>query len=108
MLDDAPVDSPNPTTWLLHDVTIEPRSKLAELLEIKECTPASWHHQAIEHVAPPLIITARAPDDVIEAVEMPEHPWLVAVQWHPEITAEKDPIQQRFFDRFVERVRRGQ
>jgi len=38
---------------------------------------------------------------VIEAVEMPGHPWLVAVQWHPERTAAEDPVQQRLFDQFV-------
>ena len=29
-------------------------------------------------------IVARAPDGTIEAVELRDHPWLVAVQWHPE------------------------
>jgi putative glutamine amidotransferase len=29
---------------------------------------------------------------------MPDHPWLIAVQWHPELTAAHDPVQQRLFD----------
>jgi putative glutamine amidotransferase len=36
---------------------------------------------------------------------MPGHPWLVAVQWHPEITAASDPAQQRLFDALVQKVR---
>jgi putative glutamine amidotransferase len=44
---------------------------------------------------------ASAADGIIEAVEMKDHPWLVAVQWHPEITAAEDPAQQRLFDAFV-------
>ena len=33
---------------------------------------------------------------------MPDHPWLFAVQWHPELTAADDPVQQRLFDALVE------
>ena len=46
---------------------------------------------------------------MIEAVEMREHPWLVAVQWHPESTAAEDATQQRLFDALVAaaRERRG-
>ena len=43
-----------------------------------------------------------APDGTIEGLEMQSHPWLVAVQWHPELTAAEDPIQQRLFDALVE------
>jgi putative glutamine amidotransferase len=44
---------------------------------------------------------AQAADGVIEAVEMTDHPWLIAVQWHPEITAVDDLAQQQLFDAFV-------
>jgi putative glutamine amidotransferase len=37
---------------------------------------------------------------------MPEHPWLIGVQWHPEMTAADDPSQQRLFDALVEAARR--
>ena len=47
----------------------------------------------------PLLIP---PDGTIEAVEMPAHPWLVAVQWHPELTAADDPTQQAIFNALVE------
>jgi putative glutamine amidotransferase len=45
---------------------------------------------------------AQAPDGTIEAVEKKDHPWLYAVQWHPELTAEKDPVQQRLFNALTE------
>jgi len=61
----------------------------------------SWHHQAIDRVADGLIVTACAEDDTIEAIEATDAPWLVAVQWHPELTAAHDPVQQRLFDVFV-------
>ena len=46
-----------------------------------------------------------AADGIIEALEMPGHPWLLAVQWHPEVTAERDPSQQAIFDALVEKAR---
>ena len=63
---------------------------------------ASWHHQGIGEVAPALKVIGRAADGIIEAVEMPDHLQLLAVEWHPEITAAEDPTQQRLFDALVE------
>jgi putative glutamine amidotransferase len=85
-----------------HELTILPGSKLGEILDPGPVYAAtSWHHQAIRTVAPDLVVTAAADDGVVEGVELPGHPWLVAVQWHPEMTAANDPRQQRLFDAFV-------
>ena len=43
-------------------------------------------------------------DEIIEAIESPDSPWLVCVQWHPELTAAEDPLQQRLFDDLVNRA----
>ena len=41
------------------------------------------HHQAVtEH--PGLVPTAYAPDGTIEALEDPDRPFWLGVQWHPE------------------------
>ena len=85
-----------------HPVAVEPESRLAEVMGQMEVTTASWHHQAVRDLAPGLQVVAHAPDGTIEAVEMPNHPWLIAVQWHPELTAAKDTSQQRLFDALVE------
>lgn len=92
----APPRLPTP-----HPVTILPDSRLARLLSVAECTPVSWHHQAIREPGKGLRVVARATDGTIEAVEMAEHRWLVGVQWHPELSAADDPVQQRLFDQFV-------
>lgn len=84
-----------------HPVTIEPGSRLASILEEVETECASWHHQAIRELAPGFRVTARAADGTLEAFEDPEHPWLVAVQWHPELTAHESPAQQRLFEALV-------
>lgn len=91
----------------LHRVTLEPDSHLARLLGVSEVEGVSWHHQGIRDLAPGLVATAHAPDGVIEAAEVPDHAWLIGVQWHPEMSAARDPLQQRLFDALVEAARRS-
>lgn len=42
------------------------------------------HHQAVSRVGEGLVVSARAADGTIEALEMPDRRFTVAVQWHPE------------------------
>ena len=87
--------------WTTHVVDVTPLSRLAKAMGADQVTTYSGHHQALDVVADALVVTAVAPDGIIEAVEVPDHPWLVAVQWHPEVTAAIDPTQQSLFDEFV-------
>ena len=84
-----------------HPVNIAPESRLAAIIGETRVNPVSWHHQAIRQPAAGLQVVASAPDGTIEAVEMANHPWLIAVQWHPELTAADEPTQQRLFDALV-------
>jgi putative glutamine amidotransferase len=97
----------SPPGYIGHPVAIAPGSKLANIVGEPTVEAASWHHQAIRTAAPGLSVTAQAADGTIEAVEMTAHPWLIAVQWHPEITAGQDPVQQHLFDEFVAAARRS-
>lgn len=94
-----------PREPIAHPVKVEPASRLAGILGATDFSCMSWHHQAVRRVAPGFEVVARAPDGTIEGLEAPSHPWLVAVQWHPELTAAEDPIQQRLFDALVEAAR---
>jgi len=88
----------------IHPVEILPGSRLAGILGTTRTSPASSHHQALDRVAPGLKVVARSPDDeVIEAVEAEDHPWLIGVQWHPERSPE--PCQQKLFDDLVRAAR---
>lgn len=89
----------------LHPLQVDSGTRLADILGTTKVEPASWHHQAVRRLAEGLRVVAQAEDGTIEAVELADHPWLVAVQWHPEITAADDPSQQRVFDAFVEAAR---
>jgi putative glutamine amidotransferase len=84
-----------------HAVTLTPGSRLAGLLATRELTTPSWHHQAVRTLASGVNAVAQAPDGTIEAIEFPDHPWLIGVQWHPELAAEQDRVHQRLFDELV-------
>lgn len=90
-----------PREPVAHSVTIIPDTQLMRILNKTEISPMSWHHQGIKNLAPGLIVSAKAPDHVIEGIEMPHHPWLIGVQWHPELTAETDAKQQELYNAFV-------
>ena len=70
--------------YLSHPVAVQPDSRLASILGSNSSQVNSLHHQAIRQLAPDLMVTAHAPDGIIEAVELPQHPFGLAVQWYPE------------------------
>jgi len=71
-----------------HRVMLEPDSKLSGLVlpdgGALELMVNSYHHQAVDDPAPGFVVTATAPDGVIEAIENPDYRFVVGVQWHPE------------------------
>jgi len=60
----------------------------------------STHHQAVKNIAKGLRACVRTTDSVIEGFEMPEYPFLIGVQWHPE--KEPDEDSRRLFQGFIE------
>jgi len=91
---------------LSHTVSAAPDSLLAALLQGANPTVNSRHHQAVGRPAPSLRVVARAPDGVIEASELPNHPFFLAVQWHPEDLIADDPAMLRLFEALVEAARK--
>jgi len=90
---------------VLHEVDLKPGSRAADAMGTTRPMCSSFHHQAIDRLAPGLIETGWAGDGTIEAVEADGAAWIVGVQWHPEDTAADDPFQQRLFDALVEHAR---
>jgi putative glutamine amidotransferase len=77
-----PSDSPYSRN---HAVRLQPDSRAARALGATNLTVNSSHHQAIKDLAPELIASGWAGDDLIEAAESePGASWILAVQWHPE------------------------
>jgi putative glutamine amidotransferase len=91
-----------------HSVNIEKTSRLHTILDTSKTEIASIHHQAVANLPPGTKAVAFAPDGLIEAIESDKYRSLTAVQWHPEITAADDPIQQKLFDALVQKARQNQ
>lgn len=90
-----------PRAHLTHTVQVQPESRLARGLGLSGAVPVnSLHHQGIAGLAPGLEPTAVSPDGIIEAFELPEHPFFIAVQWHPEWLQEHESMR-RLFQEFV-------
>jgi len=80
---------PEPRFAIAHEVWVSKGSQLATLLadhmeDGETCHVNSRHHQAVKQAATGFEVTATSPDGVIEAMEKPDSPFCVAVQWHPE------------------------
>ena len=90
-----------------HMVQIEPGSRLAGILGETELEVQSVHHQAVGRLGGGLRPVAWSPDGVIEAVESDRHPFMIGVQWHPELGALADERQRRLFEELVEHRRRA-
>lgn len=66
-----------------HSVTARPGTRTAELLGTA-FRVNSFHHQAVRSVPADWVVSAVAPDGVIEAIEHPGSRFVLSVQWHPE------------------------
>jgi putative glutamine amidotransferase len=75
-------------------VQVAAQSTLAKLVGDSVDNAALYHHQAIDQLGKGLKVTAKTEDGVIEAIELEDHPFGVAVQWHPEQTLDDVRIFQ--------------
>ncbi len=84
-----------------HTVALTEGSLLARISESSSIEVNSMHHQAVKDLAPGLIASAYSTDYLIEALEMPDYPFFIGVQWHPEYLWEKNKEAFRLFQTFV-------
>ena len=91
-----------------HPVTLANGSRLAKITATQRlANVGSYHRQAVLKLGRNLRITATGPGGVVEAVEgnAPGDPWLVAVQWHPELAVGNEQ-QQKLLRAFVREAKR--
>jgi putative glutamine amidotransferase len=69
-----------------HSVRLLPESPLSKLTGKERLEINSSHHQGIKRLANALEAMAWSDDGLVEAVYMPDHPYVWAVQWHPEMS----------------------
>lgn len=82
----------------VHEVTFSEHSRL-RLLYGEGTEVNSLHHQTVDRLGEGLVVTGRAHDGTIEGMEMRGRD-VIAVQWHPEMRPQREPV----FDWLVKRA----
>jgi putative glutamine amidotransferase len=96
--DELPDGSETPDA--MHEASFDP-GRVSALSGASHAEVNSWHHQSVLEPGSGLRITSRAPDGVVEAVELSDTSnWVVGVQWHPERMPE-DPLALALFRELV-------
>jgi putative glutamine amidotransferase len=91
----------NMRTVLVHEVKIEEGTRVAEIYGEPIIKVNSLHHQGLRDIPASVRIAGHAPDGLVEAIELPDHPFGLAVQWHPEWLTDQRPTRS-LFKRFVQ------
>jgi putative glutamine amidotransferase len=80
------VHAPEVGVYARHPVSVQPGTKLADVLGRTDVPEVpTYHHQGIDRIGRGLVPAAWAPDGTVEALEDPDLPFCLAVQWHPEV-----------------------
>ncbi len=85
----------------VHSVRVRPGTRLAAIMGAEKVPVTSTHHQIVRKLAPGFRVSAESGDGVIEGIESDAHPFLLAVQWHPERLALKEAEQLALFRALV-------
>ena len=83
-----------------HKVFFAPKTKMHRFLGDFAYTN-SFHHQAVDRLGHDLIVSGSTGDDIIEAIEMPSHPFAIGVQWHPESMLSAAPNMKQLFHALI-------
>ena len=100
-LNHSPV-SGQPKSSVVHTVDVIADSQLSTLVGAGTLGVNSTHHQAVRALGDGLIVTARSPDGIVEGLELPDHPFCIGVQWHPEAMIESQPLMHHLFEGLAE------
>ncbi|HMM19820.1 MAG TPA: gamma-glutamyl-gamma-aminobutyrate hydrolase family protein [Selenomonadales bacterium] len=87
-----------------HTAEIVPGTKIHAILGETALKVNSFHHQAVKDIAPGFVISARAKDGLIEAIEASEA-HLLGVQWHPEMMFAQYPVMLNVFRWLIDTAR---
>ena len=90
-----------------HEIRIEEGSLIEELAGAEASAMVnSHHHQAVRDLGAGLKATSRTSDGVVESIEDSNGKPIFAVQWHPELSWQNDPLSGSIFERFVSDCRK--
>jgi len=98
-------EQPPPKDAPSHLVEIAAGTQLAALVGPAALPVNSTHHQAVKEPGSGVLVSGRAPDGVIEAIELPDLPFALGVQWHPEAVLRHEPRHAALYRGLVEAAR---
>ncbi len=84
-----------------HQIKIERGTKLFGIQGKETRNVNSLHHQAVKRIPEGWVVSALAEDGIIEAIEQPAQPFMLAVQWHPEELAAGNADDRKLFEALV-------
>ena len=85
-----------------HEADLTRDSHLSKIMATERLASVqSFHYQAVQNLGQGLRVSARGPGDIIEAIEDISDAWIIAVQWHPELSL-NDPHQNLLLEAFVQ------
>lgn len=90
-----------------HDIMVVKNSQLYEITNVQYGRVNSNHHQAVDKLANEFKPVAFSKDGLIEAYEwknLNNHPFLIAVQWHPERLSKNNNLSSKIGNRYIEEV----
>jgi putative glutamine amidotransferase len=91
-----------PRNHPMHAIQVEKDSLLYQVLGSDQIRVNSMHHQAVRDYPSDVLITARAQDQIVEALESSKYPNVLGVQWHPECMFREHDHAQKIFNWLVE------
>lgn len=95
----------------MHEVNVNEDSLLFEVTRSSKGIVNSSHHQAIDRLGEGLMISAKADDGIVEAVEWLEKdnkPFFLAIQWHPERMPDPEsPFSKNIIKKFIEETEKS-
>lgn len=100
-------EQPPPKDRPTHVVSVRPGTRLAALVGEGALLVNSTHHQGVRLAGAGVVVSAAAPDGLIEALEVGDHPFALGVQWHPEAAARHEPRHAAIYRGLVAACRRA-
>jgi putative glutamine amidotransferase len=91
----------------VHEVFFTAAGMLEAWAGARSCRVNSLHGQGIDRLGEGLLVEAVAADDTIEAVRVDGHPFALAVQWHLEWQADRNPLARSIYQAFGMSLRGG-
>ncbi|MFO0582273.1 MAG: gamma-glutamyl-gamma-aminobutyrate hydrolase family protein [Anaeromyxobacter sp.] len=98
-------EQPPPKDVPSHEVHVTPGTVLAGIVGAAPLRVNSTHHQAVKEPGAGVLVSGRATDGVVEAIELPDLRFALGVQWHPEATFRNDPRQAAIYGALVAAAR---